>query len=83
MKRAQLLKIKAQVSSILAKGCMLYDCVRVIRLDMITPPWWREKVILYYYYHIIMLLFNNFNRNESNTQNATFLLGSGTIGSIL
>ena len=30
VKRAQLLKIKAQVSSIWAKGCMLDDCVRVI-----------------------------------------------------
>ena len=30
MKRAQLLKIKAQVSSISAKGCMNDDCVCVI-----------------------------------------------------
>ena len=35
---AQLLEIKAQVSSVWIKGCMLDDCVYVIRLDMTTPP---------------------------------------------
>ena len=30
VKRAQLLKIKEQVSSVRAKGCMLSDCVCVI-----------------------------------------------------
>ena len=49
IKRAQLLKIKVQVSSMWAKGCMLDDCVCAIRLDMTTPPWWREKVLVYYY----------------------------------
>ena len=47
-KKAQLLKIKAQVSSIWAKGSILMIvcvCVCVIWLDMITPPWWREEVM--------------------------------------
>ena len=52
---AQLLKIKAQVSSIWAKGCLLNDCVCVISLDMTTPPWWREKMLVYYYYYIYQL----------------------------
>ena len=50
VKRAQLLKIKAQISSIWAKGCMLrIVCVCVIWFDMTTPPSWREKVKVYYY----------------------------------
>ena len=53
--RAQLLKIKAQVSSIWAKGLMFDDCVCDIWLDMTTPPWWREKVMVYYYYPHLML----------------------------
>ena len=45
---AQLLKIKAQVSSIWAKGCILMTvCVCFIRLDMTTPPWCRDKVMVY------------------------------------
>ena len=40
------LKIKAQMSSIWAKGCMLM-IVCVISLDMTTPSWWREKVMVY------------------------------------
>ena len=48
MKRAQLLKIKAQMSSIWAKGCVLM-IVFVLSEDMTTPPWWREKVMVYYY----------------------------------
>ena len=32
--KAQPVKIKAQVSSIWAKGCMLDDCMCVILLDM-------------------------------------------------
>ena len=48
-KRVQLLKIKAQVSSIWAKGCILIT-VRVFYLTyMTTPPWCREKVMVYYY----------------------------------
>ena len=43
--RAQLLKIKAQVSSIWAKGCMMDDCVWVIWLDMTIPPGWREIIV--------------------------------------
>ena len=54
-KRAQLLKIKALVPSICAKGCMLDDCVCVIWLDMITPPWCREKVMIYYYYSSLLI----------------------------
>ena len=42
VKIEHLLKIKAKVSSVWAKSCMLEDCV--IRLHMTTPPWWREKV---------------------------------------
>ena len=50
VKRAPVLKIKAQVSSIWAKGCMLMIvCVCVIWLDMTTPSWWKEKVMVYYY----------------------------------
>ena len=37
VKRAQLLKLKAQVSIIWVKGCILDDCVCVISLDMTTP----------------------------------------------
>ena len=44
--------IKARVSSIWAKGCMFYDCVCVVWLDMTTPPWWREKVMVYYFINI-------------------------------
>ena len=42
-----LMKVKVQVSSIWAKGCMFYDCV--LSDDMTTPPYWREKVLVYYY----------------------------------
>ena len=47
VKRVQLVKIKVQMSSIWAKGCMLIVCVLS---DF--PPWWREKVMVYYYYYI-------------------------------
>ena len=47
MKRAQLLKIKAQVSCIWAKGCLFDDCVCVIGLYKTTPLWWRQKVMVY------------------------------------
>ena len=50
-KGATILKIEGQVSSIWAKGCMLYDCMCVIWLDMTTPSWRREKVMVYYYYY--------------------------------
>ena len=53
MKRAQLLKIEAQTSSIWAKVCMLM-CVFVIRLDMTTPICWRGKS----WYIIISLLLS-------------------------
>ena len=49
VKRAQLPKIKTQVPSIWANGCLLDDCLLVIWLDMATHPWWREKVVVYYY----------------------------------
>ena len=52
VKRAQLLKINAQVSSIGVEGCML-DCTCVIWLDMTTALWWREKVTVYYYYYCV------------------------------
>ena len=48
-KMAQLVKIKAQVSSLWANRCMFDDWVCVILLDMTTPPWWREKFMVYYY----------------------------------
>ena len=49
-KRAQLLKIKAKVSSIyMALGLYVDDCVCVIRLDMTIRPWSTEKVMVYYY----------------------------------
>ena len=47
VKRVQLLKIKAPMSSIWAKGRM-WMIVCVIRVDMTTHPWWREKVMVYY-----------------------------------
>ena len=47
-KRAQLLKIKARVSSIIAKGCILMT-VCVCFIDMTTPAWCREKVMVYIY----------------------------------
>ena len=46
-----ILNIRAQMSSIRAKGCMLMIvcvCVCVIWLDMTTPPWFREKIMIYY-----------------------------------
>ena len=47
---AHLLKIKAQVSSIWAKVCILmFVCMCVILLEMTTPPWGKEKVKVYYY----------------------------------
>ena len=46
--RAQLLKIKPQVSRIWAKGCMLDDGVCVIWLDTTIPPWRMEKVMVYF-----------------------------------
>ena len=49
----QLLKIKAQVSSIWAKGCMFEDCMCVIWLGMTTTPRWREKVMVYFIYTYI------------------------------
>ena len=53
-KRAQLLKIKAQLSSIWAKECILMTvCVCFIWLDMTTPPLCREKVMVYYYYSAV------------------------------
>ena len=48
MKIAQLLKIKAPMSSIRAKWCMLM-IVCVLYDDMTTSPWWRGKVMVYYY----------------------------------
>ena len=39
VKREQLLKIKAQVSIIWAKGCILDECVCVICVDMTTLSW--------------------------------------------
>ena len=59
VKRAQLLKVKAAVSSLWAKGCMLM-IVCVICLDMTTPPWWREKVMVCYYYYYSNLNETNF-----------------------
>ena len=60
MKRAQLVKIKALVSCICAKGCILMP-VHVLCLDMTTPPWCREKVciilLLLFLYLISFLLF--------------------------
>ena len=47
-KMAQLLKIKAQVSSIWAKGCILMT-VCVLCDDVTTPLLCREKVMVYYY----------------------------------
>ena len=60
MKIAEVLKIKAQVSSIWAKGCMFDDCVCVFRVDMTTPHWWKEKVTVYYYD------FNYYCNNNNN-----------------
>ena len=51
-KKSGTTEIKAQMSSIRAKGCMLM-IVCVISFDMNTPPWWREKVMAYYYTPII------------------------------
>ena len=56
VKWVQLLKIKARVSSLWAKGFMFGDCVCVIRLDMTTPPRWREKS--WYIIIIIILLLS-------------------------
>ena len=47
-KRAQLLKIKTQMSSIWCVCWWL--CVRVIWLDMTTPPWRSEKVMVFNVY---------------------------------
>ena len=50
-KTARLLNIKAQMSCIWAKGCILMTvcvCVCFIWLAMATPPWWREKVMVCY-----------------------------------
>ena len=41
-----------QVPGIFAKVFMFDDCVRIIWLDMTTPPWWREQVILLWLLHI-------------------------------
>ena len=49
MKRAQLLKIKAQVSSIWAKGKATILMIACLCYLTTTPPWWREKVMVYYY----------------------------------
>ena len=55
VKRAQLLKIEVQVSSIWAKGCMLNDCVCVIGLNTTNSPSWIEKVVVFYYYNFLAL----------------------------
>ena len=59
MKRAQLLKIGAQVSVIWAKVCALDDCVDAIRLDMTLLPHLdgeRSHAILLYYHNIYTLV---------------------------
>ena len=52
-KKGSLLKIKAQMSSIWAKACIL---------GMTTPLWWRKKVIVYYY--LINLFRSEFGAEE-------------------
>ena len=46
--RAKLVKIKVEVLRVSAKGCMVYNCLCVIWLDMTTAPWQSEKVMAYY-----------------------------------
>ena len=48
VKRAQLLKIKVQVSSIWANGCILMTVCVFHLTCMTTPPWCRESVMVYY-----------------------------------
>ena len=61
MKRAQLLKIKAQVSSIWAKECMLMIVCVLYHLTWLpligSHVKWREKVMVYYYIIIIILTY--------------------------
>ena len=82
VKRAQLLKIKAQMSSIWASGCMFDECVCVIRLGMTTAPWWRKKVMVNYYctlfYNEIWLPEAFINCNCLEIRIIPFLLVKGT-----
>ena len=82
----RVLKIKAQLSSIWAKGCILMTaCVCIIWLDMTTPPWCREKVMVYHNYFgiklFIVLLFLAVRGSRWITDVGICWLGNSTTAS--
>ena len=50
-KKGATTEIKAQLSSIWAKGCILMTVCVFYLTSHDYPPWCREKVMVYYYYY--------------------------------